>query len=86
MASRPWSEQELELIERHAPLSDWRTVLQQLPDRTANAVKVRMTKLRRELGFPDGRGTVDDWAEYQAKSVVASQQLCEATLRVGRWS
>lgn len=86
MASRPWSDDELALIEAHAETNDWRSVSRAIRDRTVNAVKVKMTKLRRERGLPDGRGSGDDWAAYQAKSVMASARLAEATLRVGVWS
>lgn len=86
MASRPWSDSEIALLERHAEANNWQAVLRYVPDRTVNAVKVRMTKLRRELGFEDARGAKDAQELYNADAVIASQKLAEATLRVGRWS
>ena len=87
MASRAWSEAEMELIGRHAADNNWRAVVDRVPDRTETAVKVRMTKLRRELGFEDGRFTACDQQErFNENAIVGSQRLAEATLRVGRWS
>lgn len=87
MASRPWSPDEQALLERHAAENDWKAVLGQVQDRTVNAVKVRMTKLRRELGLDDARyGARDEQDYYNQDAMRASPQLAEATLRVGRWS
>ena len=74
------------LIDRHAEASNWRAVTNAIPDRTVNAVKIRMTRKRRELGLEDGRRGEDEDGEWQSKVVIASQKLAEATLRVGRWT
>lgn len=88
MASRVWSNDDLQVLEQHAANDDWRNALADLfPDRTPDAIQTRLSKLRSELGIKGKRGArEEDQDRMNAKSVVASQQLLEATLRVGRWS
>lgn len=88
MASRPWSEDDLQVLEQHADNDDWREALTGLfPDRSEDAIKVRLSKLRSELGIKGKRGArEEDQDRMNAKSVVATQKLLEATLSVGRWS
>jgi hypothetical protein len=88
MASRPWSSDDLHVLEEHAANDDWRKALAGLfPDRSQDAIKTRLSKLRSELGIKGKRGArEEDQDSMNAKSVIASQVLLEATLRVGRWS
>ena len=86
MASRPWTAEELDLLQEHAPTNNWRFVHQRMRDRTVNAVMVKMSKLRRELGFEDGRVECDRQERFNADAVIASRLLAEATLRLGVWS
>jgi hypothetical protein len=88
MASRVWSDDDLQVLEQHAANDDWRNALSNIfPDRTDHAIKTRLSKLRSELGLKGKRGArEEDQDRMNAKSVGASRQLLEATLRVGRWS
>jgi hypothetical protein len=88
MASRVWSSDDLQVLEQHAANDDWRNALSNLfPDRTQHAIKTRLSKLRSELGIRGRRGArEEDQDRMNAKSVIASERLLEATLRVGRWS
>lgn len=88
MASRVWTDDDLQVLEQHAANDDWRNALSNLfPNRTDHAIKTRLSKLRSELGIKGKRGArEEDQDTMNAKSVVASQHLLEATLRVGRWS
>jgi hypothetical protein len=92
MASRAWSDAELALLEAHAEANDWPSVSCKIRDRTVNAIKVKMSKLRRELGCEDGRfvdggeRAADAMDHFNENAVIASQQLLEATLRIGAWS
>jgi hypothetical protein len=58
--------------------------------RSRAAPPLPLSKLRdhvEELGIKGKRGArEEDQDRMNAKSVIASQQLLEATLRVGRWS
>lgn len=85
MASRPWTDSEMELLERHAEDNDWAIVALQIRDRTVNAVKVKMSKLRSELGLADAR-YCDGMDHFNQNAIIGSQQLVEATRRVGVWS
>jgi hypothetical protein len=88
MASRPWSTDDLHVLEEHTENDDWREELAGLfPDRSEDAIKTRLSKLRSALGIKGKRGArEEDQDTMNAKSVIASQRLLEATLRVGRWS
>jgi hypothetical protein len=88
MASRVWTTDDLQVLEEHAANDDWREALAGLfPDRSEDAIKTRLSKLRSELGIKGKRGArEEDQDRMNIKSVAASQQLLEATLRVGRWS
>lgn len=84
MASRLWSDEEIALVELHAPSNNWKAVASAVPDRTELAVKVRMTKRRRELGYDDARyGVKDEQHEFNAKAVIASQLLLMAIEQAG---
>jgi hypothetical protein len=89
VASRPWSPAEMALLERHAETNDWATVSHKIRDRTVNAVKVKMSKLRRELGFDDGRfvdggeRAADAMDHYNENAVVASRALLAAIEQAG---
>jgi hypothetical protein len=88
MASRVWTDDDLQVLEQYAENDDWlEAVTGCFPDRSAAAIKTRISKLRSELGIKGRRGArAEDQDRMNAKSVTASQQLLEATLRVGRWS
>jgi hypothetical protein len=88
MASRAWSNDDLQVLEDHVANDDWRDALAGLfPDRSDHAIKTRLSKLRSTLGIKGKRGArEEDQDRMNAKSVGASQQLLEATLRVGRWT
>jgi hypothetical protein len=88
MASRVWTNDDLQVLEQHAGSEDWlEAVMDRFPDRSLAAIKTRISKLRSELGIKGRRGArEEDQDRMNAKSVTASQQLLEATLRVGRWS
>lgn len=88
MASRPWSDAELELlssaIQRGEKIS---AVASKISGRTKLAIKVRMSKLRDKYDLSDARRSdIDDMDEFNARAVIASQMLLAATLRVGVWS
>lgn len=87
MASRPWSPAELAVIEQCAGSCDMRTACRRIRGRTHKAIKVRMAKMRAQLGLGDGRrvdGPSDD--SWIGDAALASQMLLAATLRVGVWS
>lgn len=88
MASRPWTDAELTVLERHVDEGNWlSTVSRKLSQRSTKAIKVRMARLRSELGLGDGRrADVDDMASFHARAITASEMLREATLSVGTWS
>jgi hypothetical protein len=88
MASRAWSVDEIQVLEQHVSNDDWLdAVTDKITDRSFHAVKTKMSKLRSELGIKGKRGArEEDQDTMNAKSVIASQRLLEATLRVGRWS
>jgi hypothetical protein len=87
MASRVWTENDLQVLEQHVANDDWlQIVTKHFPDRSAAAIKTRISKLRSELGIKGRRGgREEDQDRMNAKSVIASQRLLEATLRVGVW-
>jgi len=88
MASRPWSPEDVTVLEQHVADDDWlETLAEFFPDRTVNAIKVRMSKVRADLGIQGKRGArAEDQDRSNAKAVVASQRLLEATLRIGVWA
>ena len=88
MASRVWSEADLEILEQHAANDDWlEAVAERFTGRSLAAVKTRMSKLRSEIDIKGRRGArEEDQDRSNAKAVVASRKLLEATLAVGRWS
>lgn len=88
MASRVWTSDDLQVLEQHVSNDDWLEALKgKFPHRSPGAIKIRISKLRSELGIKGRRGArEEDQDRMNAKSVQASQQLLEATLRVGRWS
>jgi hypothetical protein len=85
MASRPWTKRELTLLEEHAEDNDWMVVALQIHGRSVNAVKVKMSKLRSKLGLADAR-YCDGMDHFNQNAIVASEQLREATLQIGKWS
>jgi len=88
MASRVWSDDDLSVLEQHVHSEDWLEALsERFPGRSIQAVKTRMSKLRSDLGIKGRRGArAEDQDRANAKAVVATQRLLEATLAVGRWS
>lgn len=90
MASSPaFTAPELDTMRSLVDDRDW---LEKLPTEIASrplgSLRSKMTRLRQEVGIAMPRGPRpgcdnDDW---QADARAASMQLCEATLRVGRWS
>jgi len=85
MASRAWSPDDVRVLERHVHDEDWLdTLADRFPERTLGAVKVKMSKLRSELGARGRRGArEEDQDRANAKAVIASQQLLEAIERAG---
>lgn len=88
MASRAWSEADIEVLESHAENDDWlAAVIDLFPGRTLHAVKTKMSKLRSELGIKGKRGArEEDQDRANRRAVAASRALLDATLRVGTWS
>lgn len=79
-----WKAHELELLEEHIDDENWLAAVQPaFPDRTPNALKVQMSKLRVELGYADGRECDAGWMQNARE---AAPRLLEATLRVGMWT
>jgi hypothetical protein len=86
MASKPWTEAELEELRTHAADDSWAYKLgPELLSRSYASLRIQMTAIRRELGITMRRGPrcEDDW---QARAVLASRQLAARTLAVGMWS
>lgn len=86
MASKPWTEPELDELRNHANDDSWLGKLSPaLLSRSYASLRIQMTAVRRELGVTmrRGRPSEDDWQE---RAVLASRQLAERTLRVGMWS
>jgi hypothetical protein len=85
MASRPWSPDEVAVLEQHVDQPDWlNKAASKISDRTVQAIKVRMAKLRSELGLGDGRRVeIDDQDVFIATTSLASQQLLAAIQRAG---
>lgn len=85
MASRAWSETDVQVLELHVHDEDWRNALSnRFPDRTLDAIKTRLSKLRSELGIKGRRGArEEDQDRSNAKAVVATQKLLEAIDRAG---
>jgi hypothetical protein len=86
MASKPWTEPELDELRAHAADDSWLVKLSPtLLDRSYASLRIQMTAVRRSLGITMRRGprSEDDW---QDRVVLASKQLAERTLRVGMWS
>lgn len=88
MASLPWTEADVEVLEQHVSNDDWLEELaKRFPERSALALKVRMSKVRSALGVKGKRGArEEDQDRANAKAVIATQKLLEATLRVGVWA
>lgn len=81
---QPWSEIEDNIVIGFIGDDLWLDGLKQrLPDRGEQAIRVRMTKMRRLMGCEDAR--VNDDRDWERKARQASQVLAAATLRVGRW-
>jgi hypothetical protein len=83
-----WAPDEILILEETALnegcLAD---IVELFPDRSHASIKTKMSKVRRELGIKGKRGArEEDQDTMNAKSVVATQKLLEATLSVGRWS
>jgi hypothetical protein len=86
MASRVWSEAELSVVQQCAATYDLAAASQRLNERTRSAIKVKMSRIRAQLGFEDGRrerGGKDDQEEFNQNAVVGSQQLLVAIQRAG---
>lgn len=86
MASKPWTESELDELRAHAEDDSWVSKLSpELLHRSYASLRIQMTAVRRSLGVKMRRGprNEDDWQE---RAVLASRQLEAATLRVGLWS
>lgn len=86
MASKSWTEPELDELRAHAADDCWLGKLSPaLLDRSYASLRIQMTAVRRSLGITMRRGprSEDDWQE---RAILASRQLEAATLRVGVWS
>jgi hypothetical protein len=88
MASRAWSDAELHVLEQHVHDDNWLdAVAERIPDRSLLAIEVRMSRVRSVAGIRGKRGCrEEDQDQANAKAVIATHRLLEATLRVGRWS
>lgn len=83
MASRPWSQSEVAVLEGHADERDWiNKALVKLPNRSEKALRSRMQKVRLDLGSSGNRYVDGSW---MAEAMSATHRLLEATLRVGTW-
>jgi hypothetical protein len=81
MASRPWSEDEVAVLEHHADERDWLDkAIAKLPDRSPKALRSRMQKVRLELGPTHDRYVDRAW---MAEAANASQRLLAAIQRAG---
>jgi hypothetical protein len=85
---RAWSHEDTAVLSQLADNDDWLEAAAALfPNHSEGSLKTKISKLRSELGIRGRRGArEEDQDRMNAKSVVASQALLEATLRVGRWS
>lgn len=84
MASRPWSDDELDLLESYAEDRDWLPrAMEALPHRSVNQLRNRMQAVRAQAGM--GRTHVHD-GSWMSAAAAATDRLLEATLRVGVWS
>lgn len=71
------------MLEQHVDQPDWlNKAAAKIGDRTVQALKVRMAKLRAELGLGDGRRIeIDDEDVFNASTALASRQLLAAIQR-----
>lgn len=81
MASRPWSEEEAEILEQFADHRNWLDkALEHLPDRTPTALRSRMQLIRAGTGRSNTHSNGSEWMNEAAS---ASRQLLEAIERAG---
>jgi hypothetical protein len=91
MASRAlWSDEEVAILETHVDRPDWlASVSAVIHGRTIAAIKVKMAKLRSNLGLRDGRrvdggcGQDDEEERFIVDTALASQALLAAIERAG---
>jgi hypothetical protein len=81
MASRPWSDEEAEILEQFADHRDWLDkALEHLPDRTPTALRSRMQLIRAGTGRSNAHSNGSEW---MSDAMNASRQLLEAIQRAG---
>lgn len=84
MASRPWSDDELGLLESYADDRDWLPrAMEALPHRSVNQLRNRMQFVRAKAGR--GKHHYHD-SSWMTDAAAATRRLLEATLLVGVWS
>lgn len=85
-----WSAEEIGLLSRYAGQRHWvEQVQSQLPGRSENALRTKMTRLRKTMALPKspcGRGRCQENDNWEADIPHQTAALLEATLRVGVWS
>lgn len=81
MASRPWEQHEVEVLEELSARRDWiNDAVSMLPDRSVKSLRSRMQLVRREAGT-DTSNFVD--TAWMANAAWASGQLLAAINRAG---
>jgi hypothetical protein len=84
VASKPWADHELKLLERHVDDRQWLVkVAPKLPYRSVASLRGRMQLVRIETGTGHSHSNGSEWMRDAAD---ATRRLLEATLRVGVWS
>lgn len=83
MGSPAWSDREVSLLERFADVEDWlEQVRQRITGRTEAAICTKMSKVRGELGFSDGREK-DNQTAFNRRAVRSSARLLSAIEQAG---
>jgi hypothetical protein len=81
MASRPWSDDELAVLEDYAEDRAWlEKALGELPGRSVAAARSMMQKVRSRLGMSDQRFVDGPW---MVDAALASQRLLQAMIDAG---
>ena len=85
---RAWSPDDTAVLAQLADNDDWMEAASaRFPNHSESSLKTKISKLRSELGIKGRRGArEEDQDRANAKAVIATHQLLEATLRVGIWS
>lgn len=80
-----WTDAEISVLYALVNETTWlMTALARLPRRTPNAIKVKMTNLRREAGIPNfhnGPRACSEYRAHQAATYAGSQNLALAIER-----